>query len=126
MSKKSLFDCHLHEAWGFFWGKQFDSCVTSPNLIEEYLFLELKQERLQLFGHVCIDSEPVERHEAIDDAHIEVLTVFSKGKFLGFVCVVEDEAGEAEEGVEVVLVWCNVQKVVSFDVLSHFNQKRQK
>lgn len=59
---------------------------------------------MQLFGHVCIYSEPIERHEAVDDGHIEMLAVLSKGKLLGFVCVVEDEAGEAEEGVEVVLV----------------------
>ena len=59
---------------------------------------------MQLFGHVCVDSEPIERHEASDDAHIEVLAVFSKGECLGFECVVEDEAGEAQEGVEVVLV----------------------
>ena len=59
---------------------------------------------MQLFGHICIESEPIEWHKPCDDAHIEVLAVRSKGELFSLVCVVEDDAGEAEKGIEVVLV----------------------
>ncbi len=84
-------------------GEQLVARLVVPDLLDQYAFFEVVEVDLDVLGHFGVESEPVDRDLALDNADPEELAVVLVGTLERLVSIVEEVGGETEDGVEVVV-----------------------
>ncbi len=80
------------------------SLVVLPDLLNQYLPLQLVEVVLDIVGHRDVLSEPVDRLMAFKESHREDAAVLAIGAGEGLVGEVEEIGSEAEDGVEAAVL----------------------